>query len=124
MLALTPAQDQQLHTEHFSRGCDMSDIRLDMAYVPSDDIMAREIEGELIIVLLTPGEGDQEDALYTLNETGKEFWQRLDGAVTLKMVAKSLASEYDIAPEEFERDLLSWVGELCKRRILVAVPAQ
>jgi hypothetical protein len=101
----------------------MTEIRLDMVYVPSSDIVAREIEGELIIIPLTPGAGDDEDELYTLNETGKEVWKRLDGTATLKAVAETLASEYEATAEELERDLLGLVEELCKRRILVALSA-
>ena len=44
-------------------------------YVPSEDIVAREIEGELIIVPLAAGIGDMEDELFSLNETGREIWE-------------------------------------------------
>jgi len=49
----------------------MTEIRMEAAYIPSEDVVAREIEGELIIVPLAAGIGDLEDELYTLNETGK-----------------------------------------------------
>ncbi|TFG60115.1 MAG: PqqD family peptide modification chaperone, partial [Deltaproteobacteria bacterium] len=61
----------------------MTEIRMDAAYIPSEDVVAREIEGELIIVPLAAGIGDLEDELYTLNETGKALWARLDGKSTL-----------------------------------------
>ena len=46
-------------------------------YKPSDDVVAREIEGEIIIVPLVAGIGDIEDELFTLNETGKAIWDKL-----------------------------------------------
>ena len=49
--------------------------RLDAVYTPSEDIVAREIEGEIIIVPLVAGIGDMEDELYTLNDTGKAIMQ-------------------------------------------------
>ena len=52
---------------------------MDAVYAPSEDVVAREIEGELIIVPLVAGIGDMEDELYTLNETGRAIWDRLDG---------------------------------------------
>jgi hypothetical protein len=39
-------------------------VNLDAAYVPSEDVVAREIEGELIIVPLAAGIGDMEDELF------------------------------------------------------------
>ena len=49
---------------------------LHQIYTPSDQIVAREIEGELIIVPLTAGFGDMEDELYTFNPTGRALWRR------------------------------------------------
>ena len=46
---------------------------------PSGDVVAREIEGESIIVPLVAGSGDMEDELFTLNDTGKAIWDQFDG---------------------------------------------
>lgn len=98
-------------------------IRMDAVYAPSDDVVAREIEGELIIVPLVAGIGDMEDELYTLNETGKAIWARLDGKATLGGVVAALAQDYDAPPGEIERDVLGMVEELVRRRMLVEVAA-
>jgi len=66
-------------------------IRNDAVYVPSDDVVAREIEGELIIIPLVAGIGDMEDELYTLNDTGKAIWNLLDGQATLDEIISALA---------------------------------
>ena len=98
------------------------DIGLDQVYAPSDDIVAREIEGELIIVPLVAGIGDMEDELFSLNETGKDVWRRLDGRATLAAVASSLATEYSAQRAEIERDVIGLVGELVRRKMLVVKP--
>ena len=46
-------------------------VDINAAYKASEEVVAREIEGELIIVPLTSGIGDMEDELFTLNETGR-----------------------------------------------------
>ena len=51
----------------------------DGAYAPSDGVVAREIEGEVVIVPLKAGIGDLEDELYSLNETGRGVWRLLNG---------------------------------------------
>lgn len=99
-----------------------TNIRVDQLYVPSDDVVAREIEGELIIVPLVAGIGDMEDELYSLNNTGKDIWRRLDGKATLAEIAKALATEYSAQPDEIENDVIGLVGELLRRRMLVVKP--
>jgi hypothetical protein len=99
-----------------------TNISLNQVCVPSDDIVAREIEGELIIVPLVAGIGDMEDELFALNDTGKDIWRRLDGKTTLAGVAKALATEYSARPDEIESDVIGLVGELVRRKMLVAKP--
>ena len=65
-------------------------VNLDSVYVPSEDIVSREIEGELIIVPLISGMGDMEDELFTLNDTGKNIWKRLDSKKSLRDVIGEL----------------------------------
>ena len=88
-------------------------------YAPSDEIVAREVEGELIIVPISSGVGDIEAELFTLNETGKAAWKKLDGTNDLRSVIDSLAEEFEAPPAEIEEDVLGLVGELLKRRMLV-----
>jgi len=93
----------------------------DSVYAVSDDVVAREIEGEIIIVPLVAGIGDLEDELFTLNATGKAIWERLDGHRSLNDVIAELAAEYQAPPGEIETDVLGLVEELSRRRMLVAV---
>jgi hypothetical protein len=81
--------------------------------------VAREIEGELIIVPLVAGIGDMEDELYTLNETGKAIWARLDGQRTLRAVAAELTTEFSAPPGEIEKDVLGLMTELMRRKMVV-----
>lgn len=94
-------------------------IKMTATFVPSEDIVAREIEGELIIVPLVSGIGDMEDELYTLNDTGRDIWRLLDGKNTLQDVTDQLAEEYQAEPGEIEQDVRGLVEELARRRFLV-----
>jgi hypothetical protein len=97
----------------------MTEITIDKIYVPSEDIVARVIEGELIIVPLVAGIGDMDDELFTLNETGKAIWENLDGKTQLKAVIEKLSDDYDAPPELIQNDVLGLVKELVNRRMLV-----
>ena len=94
-------------------------VKLDKIYMPSDEVVAREIEGEMILVPLTAGIGDLEDELYSLNETGKAVWKALDGRKSLREVADSLDERFDAGTGEIEEDVAGLVEELVKRRMVV-----
>ncbi|MGD0129264.1 MAG: PqqD family protein [Terriglobia bacterium] len=94
---------------------------LDTICMPSADIVVREIEGELVIVALTEGISDLDDGIYTLNQTGKAMWNRLDGKKNLAKVAAELAAEFKAAPGEVEQDVLGLAAELLRRKILAEV---
>jgi coenzyme PQQ biosynthesis protein PqqD len=96
-------------------------IDRDAVYAVSEDVVAREIEGEIVIVPLVAGIGDLEDELFTLNETGKAIWDRLDGQRSLNQVIDELSAEYQAAAGEIDRDVLGLVAELVRRRMLIAV---
>lgn len=91
----------------------------DAAYVPSEDVVAREIEGELIIVPLMAGIGDMEDDLFTLNETGRAIWDRLDGKKNLKQIVAELRNEFEDQAGEIEQDVVGLTSELLKRKMVV-----
>ena len=93
----------------------------DGIYGPSDNIVARVIEGELIIVPLVAGMGDLEDELFSLNDTGKVFWEKLDGKKTLRQIIAELADEYAAEKEIIAKDVIGLLAELVKRGIVEPV---
>lgn len=99
----------------------MEKIKLETIFDISDNIVAREIEGELIIIPLVSGIGDMDDELFTLNETGKAIWKQINGKTDLEMIVSNLMEDYSANREEIERDVLGLVSELARRRMVVAV---
>jgi len=97
----------------------MNNIRIDLIYAHSNDVVAREIDGALIIVPLTSGVGDMEDDLFSMNETGTKIWKMLDGKKTVTEVVTALSGEYQAESGEIERDVTGIVEELLKRRMIV-----
>ncbi len=93
---------------------------LHSVYVPSDNAVVREIEGELIIVPLVSGMADLEDDLFTLNKTGIVIWRRLDGKKNVKEIIEDLSDEFEGSPEEIAEDVIGFLQELQKRKIIIA----
>ena len=96
-------------------------VGLDKIYAPSENVVARDIQGEFIIIPITSGVGDLEDEIFSLNETGRAVWERLDGKKSLRDAVKSLSSDYDAKAEEIELDVLGLTEELLKRKMLIEV---
>ena len=94
-------------------------VNLNKIYSPSEDVVAREIEGEIIIVPLVGGIGDMEDELFTLNETGKAIWKKLDGNKNLFDLIQELREEFEAPEGEIKQDVIGLVEELLKRKILI-----
>jgi len=93
--------------------------KFDKIYARSEDVVSREIQGELVIIPVTSGIGDLEDDIFTLNETGKIIWNKLDGKRNLKDIKKELSQEFQGPADEIERDVLGLMEELLKRRLVV-----
>lgn len=98
-----------------------TEMNLDKVFAHSEDVVAREIEGELIIIPLVAGIGDMEDELFTLNETGRAIWNELDGQKSLREIIDKLSEEYEVSNETLEQDVIGFVEELLKRKMLVEV---
>lgn len=97
----------------------MEKISLSAAYVPSENVVAREVAGEFVIIPVTSGVGDAEDEIFTLNETGLAIWKKLDGKRSLKAIAKDLSSKFEGGVKGIEKDVLGLTKELLKRKMLV-----
>jgi hypothetical protein len=96
----------------------MNDSKKDTVCMPSEDIVAREIEGDIIIVPLVADIGDTDDELYTLNDTGKAIWQKLDCGKSLGQIAAELSEEFSSDAGEIEKDVIGFASEMVSRRIL------
>lgn len=92
-------------------------------YQVADTIVIREIEGELLIVPLVSGMDEAEDALFTLNETGRSILSLLDGKRSVQEVADTLALDYAVAEEQLIEDVTSFLAELLRRNMLTVVDA-
>lgn len=94
-------------------------VNFNAVYAPSGDVVARKVQGEFIIIPITSGVGDLEGEIFTLNDTGKVIWDKLDGKKTLKDVAIELSHGFDTTKAEIEKDILGFTEELIKRKMII-----
>ncbi len=94
-------------------------VSLNKVYALSEEIVTRQVHGEFVIIPITSGVGDMEDDIFTLDESGRAIWDKLDGKKDLAEIAKELYLEFDAPPGKIEEDIVGLIGELVKRRIVV-----
>jgi hypothetical protein len=89
-------------------------------YAHSDQMAAKAIDDEFIIVPVTRGSPRPAAPVFLLNETGREVWERLNGRTKLGQVVDDLVNHYNTAtPEEIRQDVWQLVKELSDRDILI-----
>ena len=96
-------------------------IDLNTCYRASDDIIARKIEGELVIVPLKSGVGNLDSEMYALKTTGIAVWNMLDGHLTLELIIERLAAEYNAPYDEIKSDVTALMKELLKKGLVVGL---
>lgn len=102
----------------------MTNPQLNTIYRKSDDVVAREIEGELIIIPLVGGIGNMENELYALDETGREIWKLIDGQKSIHQIIDELEALYESDREIIERDVLGLIKEISDRKIITICHAE
>ena len=99
-------------------------IKLETVYVPSEDVVSRELEGEFIIIPIASGIGESDDDFFSLNKTGRLIWSKMNGRNNLKEIAHELIKEFDVPVEIIEKDIVGLVGELLKKKMLKEIGAK
>ncbi|GAI81659.1 unnamed protein product, partial [marine sediment metagenome] len=67
----------------------------------------------------TSGIGDLEDELFSLNEVGRDVWARIDGRKPVSEIVNELEEIYETQREKLTRDVLGFLAELEKRKLIV-----
>jgi hypothetical protein len=91
---------------------------LDRLFKKSDAIVFRKIGDEYVLVPIRQGGGDLE-SLYTLNETAARIWELLDGTVKGTEIRDKITEEFDVTPEEAEKDLVHHLRELASIKAII-----
>ena len=84
---------------------------LDKAFIKDDNLMARDIAGETLIVPIRNRIGDL-NSIYTLNEVSARIWQMIDGSTCVNQIIDAIRAEYDVVEEEVAGDVIELLGSM------------
>ncbi|PIP14125.1 MAG: hypothetical protein COX49_00255 [bacterium (Candidatus Stahlbacteria) CG23_combo_of_CG06-09_8_20_14_all_40_9] len=86
---------------------------LERCYQKNPDIVSRKIADEYILVPIRQNVGDLE-SIYTLNEVAARIWELIDGKKKVKEIKDKIMEEFEVTPEEIEKDLTELLQKLEK----------
>lgn len=76
------------------------------------DQVSTDLGGEVAILHLTTG------VYYSLNEVGARVWDLIQESQPVGNVLETLLDEYEVAPEDCERHLLTILEELREEKLI------
>lgn len=82
-------------------------------YQKDPNIVFRKIADEVILVLIRQNVGDLQ-SVYTLNEVAARIWELIDGKRKVKEIKDKIVEEFEVTPEEAEKDLTESLQKLEK----------
>ena len=80
--------------------------------VASGDQVARDLDGEVILLHLGTG------TYYGLSGTGTRIWELVQEPRTVAAIRDTLVAEYDVEPGRCEADLLAVLRDLSDRGLI------
>jgi len=84
----------------------------------SEDIIAKVLDGEAVIINLGTG------TYYSADGVGGFIWELIGADQPLSAIAEAIAARYDVAPERGAADLQAFVDNLIGEGLVIAeVPA-
>jgi len=86
---------------------------LDKVYKKSDSIVSRKIADEFILVPIRQNVGDLE-SIHTLNEVATRIWELIDGKKKVREIKDKIIDEFEVTPQEAEKDLIKYLKQLEK----------
>jgi hypothetical protein len=88
-------------------------ILSDRVAIPAQ-VMARQVGEETIILDLASG------MYFGLDAIGTHIWQLMGEGRTLAEVCAAMRAEYEVSPEDIERDVISLADALFSRQLISA----
>ena len=95
-------------------------ISVDVRFIRNQDVVARKIQGELIIVPIRRGVGDL-NSLYTLNAVGAVLWDFMTEGHTIGEMVGRVCDEFDVTAAQAQCDIEAFLDSLVQEQLVESV---
>jgi hypothetical protein len=79
--------------------------------------VARQIEGELVIVPIRSGVGDL-NSLYTLNQVGSVLWDFMNEGHTIEEMVSRVCDEFEVSGSQAQNDIQNFLGAMLEEKLV------
>ena len=76
------------------------------------DVTTRDVNGETLIL------DRMREEVHQLNKSASYVWQRCDGKTSVAEIAQSMVHEFNVRPEDVERDLAGLIARFSDLKLL------
>ena len=89
-------------------------------FIRNREVVARQIEGELIIVPIRRGVGDL-NSLYTLNPVGSVLWDFMTESHTVDEMVSRVCEEFEVTTNDAQKDIEVFLNSLMEEKLVQSV---
>ena len=89
-------------------------------FIRNREVVARQIEGELIIVPIRRGVGDL-NSLYTLNPVGSVLWEFMTESHTVDEMVSRVCEEFEVTTSDAQNDIEKFLNSLMEEKLVQSV---
>ena len=91
-------------------------MQLDQIFQVSDDVIAREVAGEMVLPDLVSG------LYFGLDPVGTRVWHRMsEGPCSLAEVCDVIEAEFDAPRDQIEQDIVALAADFADKKLISAL---
>jgi len=95
----------------------MSMLSATLRFVRNREVVARQIEGELVIVPIRRGVGDL-NSLYTLNQVGSVLWNFMNEGHTIEEMVSRVCDEFEVTATQAQSDIQNFLDAMLEEKLV------
>ncbi len=92
----------------------------DGRFVRNRDVVARQIEGELIIVPVRRGVANM-NSLYTLNPVGSVLWNFMAEDHSVPEMVQRVCDEFEVSAAQASKDIQAFLDSMVEEKLVESV---
>ena len=94
----------------------MTDISMDTTICRTKDVVASDIDGEVVMMSIENG------AYYGIDSIGSRIWELIETPCKVSELIEKLLEEFEVDRPTCEKDVLKFLEELQKDKIILVQP--
>jgi hypothetical protein len=87
----------------------------DTKVVKNNEIISSDMDNEKVMMSIERGE------YYGVNSVGSRIWELLETPVKVSDLCETLCHEYDVAPDQCNREVHSFLAEMIEKNLAIVV---